>query len=379
MALKTSFKCILLSTAAAFLAGSASAALAQSRTDQADQPTGAASDDATKIDDIVVTGSNIRGVRSVGSPTTTIGREDIEASGLTTASQILSTLTQTQGNSNFSSEQPRQPNPYMGSNITGGVLFNNESRGNSVDIRGLGPNATLVLVDGRRQAPTGTVASFSEANILPLAAIDRIEVVTDGASAVYGSNAIGGVINYITRKDYEGTEISARYSTNHLYDEVGGSITAGKAWTLGGRPGNALITYDYSQRDNVSYGDDPRIGSNLTRYGGGDAIYSSYQQPAPTGLGYYSAQSCPPPRIFIPGFGLCFAPDFSSNGFVEQYYDVTSLTPGGAPVGVESTGPLPSNIMASTDALRDYTGKSETNAANLYLRQELTDSLSLFY
>ncbi|MCP1470475.1 iron complex outermembrane receptor protein [Sphingobium sp. OAS761] len=333
--------------------------------------------DDVRKSDIVVTGTSIKGVKSIASPSTVIDREAIIRSGATNAAEVLRNIPQTQGSSTFSNDQPSQANPYVGSTITGGgTLFNNETRGSSVDIRGLGPNATLVLVDGRRQVAGGTGTSFSEANILPLAAIERIEVVTDGASAIYGSNAIGGVINYITRKDYSGAEFSGRYSTNRLYDEWGGSLVVGQSWKLGDRSGRIMVSYDYGQRQNVAFDASRYIRSDLTPLGGGNAIYSSFQQPAPTGLGYYVAQSCPPPAFII--FGTCFNPDFSP-GTVNQYFDVTAANGNGVPTASIPAGRLPVNSLADTDALRDYIGKQKTHSANIYLRQEILPDLELYY
>jgi len=327
--------------------------------------------------DIIVTGTSIKGVKSIASPSTVIDREDIVRSGATNAAEVLRNIPQTQGNSSFSNDQPSQANPFVGSTITGGgTLFNNETRGSSIDIRGLGPNATLVLVDGRRQVAGGTGTSFNEANILPLAAIERIEVVTDGASAIYGSNAIGGVINYITRKDYNGAEFSGRYSTNRLYDEWGGSLVVGRSWELGDRPGRIMVSYDYGQRQNVAFDASRYIRSDLTPLGGGNAIYSSFQQPAPTGLGYYVAQSCPPPRFVI--FGICFNPDFSV-GTINQYFDVTGVNGNGVPTTSVAAGRLPVNSLPDTDALRDYIGKQKTHSANVYLQQAVVPDFDLYY
>ena len=86
---------------------------------------------------------------------------------------------------------------------TGGASF--------ADMRGLGSNKTLILLNGRRVANNAFDGSAPDLNMIPFAAIDRIEVLRDGASSLYGTDAIGGVINFITRKDYTGLTISAGY------------------------------------------------------------------------------------------------------------------------------------------------------------------------
>lgn len=145
----------------------------------------------TTLDRIEVTGSRLKRAEVEGAvPVTVIDRVQIDASGETTVSDYLRTTT-------FNSVG--QFRPQSGSSAQAGAF---------ADLRGLGGQRTLVLIDGHRapKAPF-SAGSGTDLNTIPLAAVERIEVLTDGASAIYGADAVGGVINIITRKDFEGAQI----------------------------------------------------------------------------------------------------------------------------------------------------------------------------
>ena len=152
------------------------------------------------LEEITVTGSNIRGARSA-SPVFTFDRDDIDQTGLGTLPQFMRTLPQVFGGG--------------ASDTTNGLSGENNANlnlglGSGVNLRGLGTDSTLVLLDGRRMAASG-FGEFVDISTIPLAAIERVEVLTDGASAIYGSDAVGGVVNFVLREDYEGAETRARY------------------------------------------------------------------------------------------------------------------------------------------------------------------------
>ena len=113
-------------------------------------------------------------------------------------------------------------------------------------MRGLGPGTTLTLVNGERQPGGGILGAFTDISSIPSSAIERIEILSDGASALYGSDAIGGVVNIILRKDLEGAETRARFSTaSGDADETQVAQLFGTRWSRG----HALLGYQYSNRD----------------------------------------------------------------------------------------------------------------------------------
>lgn len=148
-----------------------------------------------KIERIEVTGSSIKRTDMEGSlPITVISRDDIDKTGLTSAGDLIQSLPSMQG---FTTD----------SDSVGGSGGGTKT----ASLRGLGEEYTLVLLNGRRMAPRGS-GSTIDLNSIPLAAIERVEVLTDGASALYGSDAIAGVVNFITKKDLQGFNVAARYN-----------------------------------------------------------------------------------------------------------------------------------------------------------------------
>jgi iron complex outermembrane receptor protein len=142
-----------------------------------------------------VTGSRIKRADVEGAlPVTVINRAELEASGSTTVAEFMRSTT-------FSSAGNFRPQSGSSAQSFAGI-----------DLRGLGSDRTLVLLDGRRLPKAPNVGDSVDLNTVPMAAVERIEILTDGASAVYGSDAIGGVVNIITRKDFEGLQFVVGYT-----------------------------------------------------------------------------------------------------------------------------------------------------------------------
>ncbi|MET0265593.1 MAG: TonB-dependent receptor [Duganella sp.] len=166
---------------------------------------------------VEITGSAIRRIEAeTALPVQVISRADIEKVGVTTASEILARLSSNVGG------------------LTDGASINvgGDQRGfNSANLRGIGTSSTLVLLNGRRMANFASPGDDAgvDLNNIPAAAIQRVEVLLDGASALYGTDAIGGVINFITRKDFQGVELNT-YGNKTQEGGAGkrtASITAG--------------------------------------------------------------------------------------------------------------------------------------------------------
>jgi iron complex outermembrane receptor protein len=171
---------------------------------------------------VEVTGSHIKRTDSEGpSPLQVITREQIEHSGARTAAELLDTLT---ANNNAGGQ-------YRSNNTNNTVVG-----ASGVSLRGLGPNSTLVLLNGRRVAFYGfsDQSVFVDLNTIALSAIERVEVVKDGASAIYGSDALAGVVNFILRERYQGVDLrlsSGRSLSYSDHDQTTATLTAGT--TLG--------------------------------------------------------------------------------------------------------------------------------------------------
>ena len=172
--------------------------------------------DQAPVETVVVTGSRIpqQGLYST-SPVTAIGQQEMKFEGTTNVEDLLNNLP------SVSADQ--------------GEAVSNGSTGTaSVDLRGLGANRTLVLVDGKRLMPgdpnaNGSDTSAPDLNMIPAALVDHVEVVTGGASAVYGSDAMAGVVNFIMRKDFEGIEADGTFSTAEHVNNLDSNTPFGQA------------------------------------------------------------------------------------------------------------------------------------------------------
>jgi iron complex outermembrane receptor protein len=164
--------------------------------------------DTQKQERIEVTGSSIKRIDAESAlPVSVIKREDIEKTGASNVSELVERLTYNNG----------------GGRSIGESLGESSAPGQSgASLRGLGRDRTLVLLNGRRLAVYPFTGSGVDLNSIPLAAVERIEILRDGASAVYGSDAIGGVINFITRRDYKGAEANLSYEQPQM---KGGKVT----------------------------------------------------------------------------------------------------------------------------------------------------------
>ena len=214
--------------------------------------------DADSLSEIVVTGTRIRGAAPVGSNLIAITRRDIERSGYATTQQLVQALPQ-----NFGGGANETTYGY---NNRGNAL-NNAGLGAGVNLRGLGTDSTLVLINGTRPALGGVAGLFADVSTLPASAIERVEVLADGASALYGSDAVGGVVNFVMRDRFEGRELRARYaSADGDFPER--QISA--VWGARLPRGHVLIAYEYYARGRLAADDRAYAREDLRAFGGAD-------------------------------------------------------------------------------------------------------------
>src|SRR6266852_1032857 len=194
-----------------------------------------------ELEEVIVTGTSIRGAPPVGSNVITVGREAIEATSVQSAQQLLKLVPAVTG---------------MGSAGQGGYGTFDAGSGDSPNIHGLGgvsSNSTLILIDGHRIPLTGIARNLADPNILPPSVLDRLEVMPEGGSSVYGSDAVAGVVNFVTRRGFDGFEANAQGGYGHSYRTYSGGFLGGKTW----EGGSALLSYSYSYLGNLSQGTDP--------------------------------------------------------------------------------------------------------------------------
>ena len=200
-------------------------------TTQANAQTG-----AEEIEEVVVTGSRIKtpGLESA-SPITSIGADEIRLQQTSEVEQVLRFLPST-----IPGDNPARNNGTVGAT--------------TVDLRGLGPQRNLIMIDGKRLTPYNEDGRV-DVSIIPTALLERVDVITGGASAVYGSDAISGVVNFIFKKNFEGIELDTGYSQTGAKD----GATYRASLTLGVNSpddkGNIAMSLGYSKREPVLLGD----------------------------------------------------------------------------------------------------------------------------
>ena len=240
------------------------------------------------LEEVVVTGSRI--ARSSDfeaiSPVVAVSREDIAKSGYSNLQELLVKMP-TAGNGTFSTRGNNQDSTANGAS--------------AISLRGLGADATLVLVNGRRVAISSFAESvttnFVDINAIPVAAIERVEVLKDGASAVYGSDAVAGVVNIILRRDFEGLELSGGYgsTTKGDYEET----TASAVWGTSTDDSNVTLILDYFKNDTLYNKDRGPLGTADQSARGGEDFRSSRGFPGRFIVNGANTidPACPPDRI----------------------------------------------------------------------------------
>lgn len=212
-----------------------------------------AADAATsEVDDIIVTGSRIRGVAPVGSNLIAVGRTDLVQSGATTTADVLRQVPQITS-LGFNSE-----------GSLGAAAASNITRASAPNLRGIGPTATLTILDGHRVSTAGTQGQLVDPSFLPTLALERVEVIADGASAIYGSDAVAGVINLIPRKNFKGAEVSTRLgdASNYWDYQVAGIV--GTNWGSG----HVMVAADHTWNSALSAANRSYYTSDHRSFGG---------------------------------------------------------------------------------------------------------------
>ena len=291
------------------------------------------------FEEIVVTGTLLRNANEGASPVLIFDRDSIDQGGFATTQEFVDSLPQHFGGG------PNEDSFFQSADL---VAARNSTFGTSINLRGLGTSSTLVLINGKRlSAAGGTTGDFVDVSSIPLTAIERVEILTDGASAIYGADAIAGVVNFILRDDYEGAETRLYVGTvtdgNH--EELRFGQTFGKSWDRG----NVLLSYEYHDRSNLESQDrDFAANSDLSRFGGSnfDGVIGA------------------PANILDPAQG--FQPGFS----VPPGQDGTALEPDDFLVGVINRN----NRRESLDLLPDL----ERHSIFLSARQSLSKRSEIF-
>ena len=233
---------------------------------QASASSAAATGTSAELTEVVVTGTSIRGVAPVGSNVMSVDREEIDQTGAQTVQQILRTIPALTG---------------MGATPQGG------NPGNDVympAIHGIGSSsssATLVLVDGHRISPGSQQQTLTDPNIVPPIMLERVDVLAEGASSTYGSDAVAGVINFITRKSFDGILVTGQGGIGDEYHNANAGFLWGTSW----ENSSLMFGYNYSYRSDLAYSARSSLDRNHTAEGGSnfDTFFCSPASIQPAG------------------------------------------------------------------------------------------------
>ncbi|MFC5342951.1 TonB-dependent receptor plug domain-containing protein (plasmid) [Brevundimonas staleyi] len=231
------FRNLLKASAAAAVLTAACAGQAVAGPDP-DTTSRRAAEEPANLDEIIVTGTKIRGAQPT-SPVRLLGRDEIEQSGYSQVGDLVRSLPES-----FAGGQ----NAGVLNGQSANIANQNPSNASTINLRGLGSDATLVLVNGHRLNPD-TFFQGVDVSSIPLGAVERLEILTDGASAIYGSDAVAGVANFILRRNYQGAEVLARLGSStdgggfeQTYSALGGLVR--DRW-------HALLSVEYSKQEAI--------------------------------------------------------------------------------------------------------------------------------
>jgi iron complex outermembrane receptor protein len=239
-----------LAAIAIAIAGPALAQAPQSRApasadDQADS-------NANAVAEIVVTGTLLRGVAPVGTNVIGVTKDDVVATGAASTNDLLATIPQISNFNSFPAGTATFGQPIAQTNLRG--------------LGASGGTTTLVLLNGHRLVGAGILQTYVDPTIIPPGIIERVEVVPDGGSSIYGSDAIGGVVNFITRKRMSGVEADVKAGSANGYRTVDTNLTVGKSWDSG----SVSASYSYAWHNEVQGLERDYVTQNNVPDGGTD-------------------------------------------------------------------------------------------------------------
>jgi iron complex outermembrane receptor protein len=304
---------------------------------------------------VEITGSSIKRVAKEGAlPVQVISFDQLQKQGITSAEQLMRVI---------SANGTGADNPTSGNNVFGPDADRVSGGASFASFRGLGPNSTLVLINGRRAPSHGKSGKSVDLNTIPMAAISRIEILKDGASAIYGTDAIGGVMNIILRTDYQGLEASAY---TNVTEAGGGNIHRGSL--LGGK--GDIERDGYNVMAALAYTKNQQLDSRQRGFANGFQPGRGLS-PDTTGTPYANQ---------LTGAGSALGPNFRVPGDTTNYLQANLLSlqgkcdtvPGMSQYQTELwkdvTSPLRSRYSCAYDYGGDYVMQSPSEQANLLVR-----------
>ncbi|MBM3853251.1 MAG: hypothetical protein FJ399_08850, partial [Verrucomicrobia bacterium] len=321
------------------------------------------SSEPQRLERFEVTGSRIKRVEVEGpSPIAVISRQDIEVTGYSNMTDVLREIPE---------------NGNIGINEAGTITAVRGATG--LNLRNLGTNNTLLLLDGRRVAPYainsgGTI--FFNLGSVPISAVEKVEILKDGASAIYGADATAGVVNIILRKDFTGAEFNIRYGNSTKYDV--GELSVSMAGGVGSGKASAMIGFDYFKRNSLAAKDTP-FAANAElgpRYAGRNIDFAAVGANATQPGGFYDRRSGTGPYATV---SLPTASQLTANGYATPLINpLTNTTAtalpgtGGTNAGNLTTASVPLSGNIARPAANQFSARQFNSGpiSNLYNFQE---------
>ena len=282
-----------------------------------------------EVEAVVVTGSRIvRKDYSANSPIVTVTQDDFRATGSVNIETLINDLPQFTPLGNAASNSP---------NLAGQA---------NVQLRGLGSTRTLVLLNGRRVVPSNA-SSVVDLNLLPTPLISSIETITGGASSTYGSDAVGGVLNFLLNKNFEGVQVDLQAGVSERGDAGTQAVSLTVGRDIADGRGNAVLSLTYSNRDSVLNAD--REFSRISGFAG----------TSPLGSTVFDANNLPTAAAVnaaVPGAARGDTFGFNNNGTLFTYQGARDyISPGGLDYeGFRMPGPLQQTDFTYTTGDRNY-------------------------
>ncbi len=276
-------------------------------------------------DVLIVTGSRVSTGAPVGATAVVLGRDEITSSGAVTIDRVIRELPQV-----FDLGVSENSRAQAGG--SGNIVY-----GNTINLRGIGPYATLVLFDGHRVVNN---SRSTDPSVLPTLGVERIEVVANGASAIYGSDAVAGVVNLIPRRNLDGVEAFARYGTadGGDFDEWSAGVAIGKVFDRG----QIMVAFEHVERSNLSGDDRDFFTSDQTAFGGND----------------YRISNCAPGTLTIDGTTYALPAEYTQA-------NADSIVAG-------------TSNLCDTNTGQDLFPEQQYNSVNATASYEVTDFLEFF-
>jgi iron complex outermembrane receptor protein len=284
-------------------------------------PDTSSADSGNQLQEVIVTGTSIRGVAPTGSELVTVSRTDIDATAASTSTELLRSLPQL---NNFNATLVN-----TGSNQAN---FVDQPAIHGIGVGNGGAGLTLVLFDGHRLPGAGVNQTAPDAGVIPTSAIERVEVMADGGSSIYGSDAVAGVINFVPRKRFNGAETNARSGWADGYHTDNFSQLLGKSWDSG----SVLFDYEYTANSALNGARRSYIVNDQSALGGPDS----------------RSTVCTPANITAGGASFALSAD-------------GTITPGGT-------------HRCESNSANDIYPRQWRNQFYLALRQELGEAIELY-